>query len=153
MAELDLGHAPRPLPIWLQRRNGGGGPLGAVKGALSGIQRRVSNLSTTEFVLVAAGGVLLFDHLIAPKGTSFVSKTVDKISGSKRLPAPPPPLPAARGDFAGANLMAGWNRGTSPYGPWAVANPMVQYAHAAQRQHQWATEEPWAFSPEYPWSY
>lgn len=42
---------------------------------------------------------------------------------------------AAAGYFAGANLQAGWNHGAPPYGPWAVANPMVQYAHAAQHRH------------------
>jgi hypothetical protein len=35
----------------------------------------------------------------------------------------------------GANLQAGWNQGAPPYGPWAVANPMRQYAHAAQFAH------------------
>jgi hypothetical protein len=158
-----------PIPSLPRRR-----PLfwngGRVEGFLEGIERRFERMGTFETVLVAGAGVLVLDHLIAPKGMSFLSKTWDKVS--HRGPSIPPPIPAlpppaprvghwynfpspalveaehgmqaeaAAGDFAGANLQAGWNRGGMPYGPWAVADPMAQYAHAAQvpgtgRQHQW----------------
>lgn len=113
MAELDFESTSRPVPFWLRRRNQASGLLGKLK-------HQVKNLSTTQFVLVAAGGVLLLDHLIAPKGMSFASKTLDKLGAGPRLPLPPPlPHPAAlaaKGYFAGANNMAGWNRGQSPYG-------------------------------------
>jgi hypothetical protein len=125
--------------------NRGGFNVGGKKGFLHDIERRVDKLSTTQLVLLAAGGVLVVDHLIAPKGMSFVSKAWEKVSpggAHKALPPPPPPpvpvIPppiAAKGMYAGANRQAGWNRGMSPYGGWAVANPMEQYAHAAMRQN------------------
>lgn len=152
--ETPLSALPRRRPLFW---NGG-----RVEGFLGGIERRFEEMGTLKTVLVAAGGVLVLDHLIAPKGMSLISKTWDKVSGKTHhalppipppIPAAPPPLPpkvghwynfpshpelfaaqqeAAAGDFAGANMQAGWNRGMSPYGPWAVADPMAQYAHAAQ---------------------
>jgi hypothetical protein len=164
MAMDDLGHetvgsresfAARMARLRALKSGGNG------KGFLGGIERRIRGLETWQLVLGGAVVVLVGDHLIAPKGMSFASKMMDKLGVGKAPALPPPPPPpalspaaiAAKGDYAGANLQAGWNRGMSPYGPWAVANPMVQYAHAAQRQHQWATSEPWAFAAEYPWSY
>lgn len=151
--------------------NGGranGGVTGGVKRFFSNIERRVSKFGVLEYTALAAVGILTVDHLIAPKGASYLSKLLDKIGfgggGGHRAalpPPPPPPIPAApkvgwyempwypemleehaaAGDYAGANLQAGWNRGMSPYGPWAAADPMAQYAHAAQRQrtghHGW----------------
>jgi hypothetical protein len=182
-------HLPPPparRPPWLERVNGK-----RAKGFLAGLESRFEKMGTLQTVLVAAGGVLVIEHLIAPKGMSVISKTWDKISGApKALPPPPPVVPpplvpavvppkvgyhagfdapeqqlpygwpmqftgaeaeaeAAEAEaaahsahlpygfpmqFTGANLQAGWNRGMSPYGPWAVADPMAQYAHAAQRQ-------------------
>lgn len=153
--ETSLPALPRRRPIFW---NGG-----RVEGFLGGIERRFEEMGTLKTVLVAAGGVLVLDHLIAPKGMSLISKTWDKVSGKgghHALPPIPPPIPAAlppsakvghwynfpthpelfeqqaaeaaAGDFAGANMQAGWNRGMSPYGPWAVADPMGQYAHAVQ---------------------
>ncbi len=149
MAEYDEhDEHERPLPAFLAHRikNGNG------KGFFKSIEHRIDKLSPMELVLLAAGGVLVVEHLIAPKGMSLASKAIDKITGKASahvvpplLPPPPPPPPvipppaaiaAAKGYFAGANQQAGWNRGMSPYGPWAVANPMYQYAHANQG-HPW----------------
>ncbi|HTR02659.1 MAG TPA: hypothetical protein VMN82_05635 [Thermoanaerobaculia bacterium] len=155
-----------PIPALPRRR-----PLlwngGRVEGLFEGIERRFTEMGTLKTVLVVAGGTLVLDHLIAPKGMSLLSKTWEKVSGKEPhhalppipppIPAAPPPLPPpapkvgsyyfpfhpelfegsgehAAGDFTGANLQAGWNRGMDPYGPWAVADPMGQYAHAAQRR-------------------
>jgi hypothetical protein len=122
-------------------------------GLFSNLQQRAKKLSTTQVVLLAAGGVLVIEHLIAPRGMSYASKLWGKVAGSHPLPPPPPPVPvippaAAKGfyfeappeafetagDYAGANLQAGWNRGMTPYGPWASGDPMRQYAHADQRR-------------------
>ncbi|HYB23847.1 MAG TPA: hypothetical protein VED41_08625 [Solirubrobacteraceae bacterium] len=160
MAEIETA-APLPVrrPWW---KNGA-----RARGFFEKIEHEFEE-NPIRSVLVAAGGVLLLDHLIAPKGMSFVSKAFDRFGGHKELPPIPPPIPAApplpppttakvgdwnvfpfypelfaeqaaaeeaaAGAFAGANLQAGWNRGMSPYGPWAVADPMAQYAHAAQRR-------------------
>jgi hypothetical protein len=142
MAEYDE-HDDRPVPAFLAHRikNGNG------KGFFKSIEHRIDKLSPMALVLLAAGGVLVVEHLIAPKGMSLASKAIDKITGKAHALLPPPPPPpvipppaviaqAAKGYFAGANQQAGWNRGMSPYGPWAVANPMFQYAHADQG-HPW----------------
>ena len=145
------------------RRNGNGnhhlrhGGLG--EGIFQKIEHRLDRLTTMQGVLLAAGGVLALDWLLAPKGTSVVAETLGKVLpgghhalGGRPIIPPPGAVPAAArgafysfppapglvasdavsGYYAGANLQAGWNRGMDPYGPWAVANPMVQYAHAAQ---------------------
>jgi len=122
-------------------------------GFFEGIERRVRGLETWQLLL---GGVVLVgvvDHLIAPKGMSFASKALDKLGATKpALPPPPPPPPAltpvqvaARGDWTGANAQAGWNRGMSPYGGWALNAPAGPwpYAHAGQH-YSWGAEYPWA---------
>jgi hypothetical protein len=118
------------------------GFVSSSKGFLGDLERRVSKLSTLEFALVAVGGVLLVDHLIAPKGMSYASKALAKVGVHPALPAlpPPPVIPppgvtasiAAKGEYAGANAQAGWNRGMSPYGGWALNAPAGpwHYAHA-----------------------
>jgi len=137
MADFDE-HDERPIPAFLAHRikNGNG------KGFFKSIEHRIDKLSPMELVLLAAGGVLVVEHLIAPKGMSLASKAIDKITGkSHALPPPPPPPPmipppaaiaAAKGYFAGANNQAGWNRGMSPYGGWALNAPAGPwpYAHA-----------------------
>jgi hypothetical protein len=145
MAELDL-NAPRPVPFWLRRRNEASGLLG-------NLQRRVKNLSTAQFVLVAGAGVLLLDHLIAPKGMSFASKALDKVLPGSRLPLPPPLPPpaaiaAAKGYFSGANNMAGWNRGMSPYGG---MDGFYWHGHGGPWRN-WHND-PWNYGNlEYPWA-
>jgi hypothetical protein len=123
--------------------NGGGG-------LFKDIERRVRGLETWQLLLLGAGGVLLVDHLIAPKGMSFASKAMDKLGGAKpALPPPPPPppvlAPVAKGDWTGANAQAGWNRGMSPYGGWALNAPAGPwpYAHPGQT-YGWQSEYPWA---------
>jgi len=140
MAELDFESASRPVPFWLRRRN-------QASGLLDKLKHQVKNLSTTQFVLVAAGGVLLLDHLIAPKGMSFASKALDKFGAGPKL-ALPPPLPltpqalAAKGYFAGANNMAGWNRGMSPYGG---MDGFYWHGHGGPWRN-------WHNDNEYPWA-
>lgn len=141
-----------PFPHRFNGHGKFGNGNGNGKGFFGKIEKSINKLSTTQLVLLAAGGVLVVDHFVAPKGKSFVSKAIDKVTGSKALPPPPPaplPLPSAvaKGYWAGANKQAGWNRGMDPYGPWAVANPMVQYAHAAQNWQPMFRNEA-AF---YPW--
>lgn len=151
MAESDFPAAPFV-------RNGGG------KWSFKGIERRVRGLETWQVIGLGALGIAVADHMIAPKGMSFVSKIYDKVLGhGHRLPPlPPPPIPAsataslppavatavAKGYFAGANAQAGWNRGMSPYGGWARNAPAGpwHYAHAAPGS-SW--EE--AMNNGYPW--
>lgn len=154
MADFEIDHDKPTLPAFLRHRNGNGngngggrGLTGSLKRFMGNIEGRVKRFGVLEYALVAAGGILVLDHLIAPKGSSYASRAWDKISPGHGhpmplLPPPPPPpaashpaaIAAAKGWFAGANQQAGWNRGMSPYGPWAVADPMRQYAHAAQRR-------------------
>lgn len=114
---------------------------------------RIKRLGTVKLALLAAGGVLLADHLIAPRGMSYASKAWGKIAGGRLLPAPPIPPPGvtAKGEFTGANRQAGWNRGTMPYGGWALNAPAGPwpYAHAEHGQLGWfpGSGEPW-----FPWA-
>ena len=61
---------------------------------------------TWQFVLLAAGGALLVEHLVAPKGTSIASKFL----GPKTPPLPliPPPIPNVL-PAAPGKTMAGWD--------------------------------------------
>lgn len=88
-----------------------------------------------ELVVGAAAVYLVADHLLAPKGMSYVSKLTAKVSGSslgRKIAAIPPP-----GHATGANNQAGWNRGMSPYGGWALNAPAGPwpYAHAGSQRH------------------
>lgn len=144
MAEFEHEGLP-PLPL---RRNGNGGPqphrfgLGRAGGFFRDIEHKLDAMSMTQGVLLAVGGVLVLDWLVAPKGKSFLGQAIEKVAPGRMLPPPPPPpgLPpaaiAARGYYAGANLGAGFGHGYMPYGPWAHADPAgpTQYAHAAQRR-------------------
>jgi len=156
MAEYDeYDEHDRPVPAFLAHRIKNGGD----KGFFKSIEHRIDKLSPVELVILGVGGALIVEHLIAPKGMSFASKAIDKITGKTHalLPPPPPPPPvipppaaiaqAAKGYFAGANQQAGWNRGMSPYGGWALnasAGPWP-YAHARQ-------DYPWYENmPGYSW--
>jgi hypothetical protein len=141
MAEFEHEGLP-PLPL---RRNGngnGGVPhrfgLGRAGGFFRDIEHKLDGMSMTQGVLLAVGGVLVLDWLVAPKGKSFLGQAIEKVApgGPKLLPPPPPPAIAARGYYAGANLGAGFGHGYMPYGGWAHADPggPTQYAHAAQRR-------------------
>lgn len=138
-------------------RNGKNGKNGGTNGGfLKGIERRVRGLETWQLLLLGAGGVLVVDHLIAPKGMSFASKAMDKLGGGKPALPPPPPPPAlaapmaAKGTFAGANNMAGWNRGMSNYFQWP--GDVWQWKPHGGPWHNWHNE-PWQFGgPEYPWA-
>jgi hypothetical protein len=143
MAELDF-QASRSVPFWLRRRQQASGLFGK-------LQSRVKNLSTVEFVGVAALGVVLLDHFIAPKGMSFASKIADKFSGPKLPLLPPSPQAlAAKGMFTGANRMAGWNRGQMDYFQWP--GNVWQWQPHGGPWHNWHNE-PWQFGgPEYPWA-
>ena len=131
------------------------------------IESRVRGLEGWQIALLTVGAVVVVDHVIAPKGMSFASKAMDKLGGHKALPLPPPPpipapgvtaLPApvaaavAKGYFAGANNQAGWNRGTSPYGGWALNAPAGPwpYAHAGPGSN-WPQGAGGAWANEYPW--
>jgi len=115
-----------------------------VGGLFEGIERRVRGLETWQLVVGGVALVAVVDWAIAPKGMSFAAKAWDKLGGAKALPPPPPPPPpppaltpaqvAAKGDWTGANAQAGWNRGMSPYGGWALNAPAGPwpYAHAQQ---------------------
>lgn len=121
--------------------------------AYNRILRRLEGLSTAELVAGTVAVVLGVDWALSPKGKSLVSKGWEKVASAAHLeghaphhalPPPPPPPPGlhpsavpaphvASGYYAGANDMAGWNRGTMPYGGWAHASPggPWPYAHAA----------------------
>jgi hypothetical protein len=138
-----------------RHRNGNGGGNG---GFFKGIERRVRGLETWQLLLLGAGGVLIVDHLIAPKGMSFASKAMDKLGGAKpALPPPPPPPPAlasaaiaAKGMYTGANNMAGWNRGMSNYMQWP--GDVWQWKPHGGPWHNWHNE-PWQYgNMEYPWA-
>lgn len=133
-------------------RNGHG------KGIFKTIERHLRGLDTWQIVALAAGGVLVVDHCIAPKGMSFATKAYDKVvgQGHRLPPPPPPPIPAAgtaalhpalatavaKGYFTGANRQAGWNRGMSDYGQY-LGDVWQWHAHAG----------PWHGDnyPGYPW--
>ena len=122
---------------------------GLIKGTIAGTKKFLHRRSALEIALGATALVLAADHMIAPKGMSIVTKTTRKISGAlggkgvaRALPPPPPHLPAVipppGAVHAGANAQAGWNRGMSPYGGWALnasAGPWP-YAHAGQHYGQ-----------------
>lgn len=96
-------------------------------GFVNSLEHKFARLGTVEKVAVAALVVLGVEHLIAPKGMSMATKMLHKVSPA-RFPALPPVIPppgvaapalpaaVARGAFAGANNMPGWNRGMSAYG-------------------------------------
>ena len=120
---------------------------GLIKGTIAGTKKFLHRRSALEIALGATALVLVADHFVAPKGMSIVTKTTRKISGmlggkgmARALPPPPPHLPAvipppgAAAIHAGANAQAGWNRGVSPYGGWALGAPggPWPYAHAGQ---------------------
>lgn len=158
MAMDDLGHVTiGPRESFASRmarlralKNGGS----SGRGFLGDVERRIRGLETWQLVLGGAVVVLVGDHLIAPKGMSFASKMMDKLGGSRAPALPPPPLPpalvaphaamAARGDYAGANNQAGWNRGMSDYGQY-LGDVWQWHAHAGPWRNNWAAEYPWAY--------
>jgi hypothetical protein len=77
---------------------------------LGGIGRRLGNLKTWQIALLAAGGALGLQHLLAPKGTSIVSKILGGSAGGHRVGA------VNRGGFKGG---AGMPFGP---GPWPTQN-------------------------------
>lgn len=123
---------------------------GLIKGTISGTKKFIHRRSALEIALGATALVLAVDHfLVAPKGMSIVTKATRKISGTLggrgvARALPPPHLPAVIPPpgvapiHAGANAQAGWNRGMSPYGGWALGAPAGPwpYAHAGQHYGQ-----------------
>lgn len=95
------------------------------------------NLGPTQTWMLIGGGLLVANHLMVPRGTSVLSKMLNAVA-----PAPatkPRPRLAMPAYYAGANSQAGWNRGMSPYGPWAHAAPggPSPYAHSDSDTWGW----------------
>jgi hypothetical protein len=141
----------------LKKGNGNGGGNG--KGILGGLERQIRGLKTWQLAVGGVALVAIVDWAIAPKGMSHVAKLWDKLGGGPRA-LPPPPLPpppvlspaqvAAKGEFAGANNMAGWNRGQSNYFQWP--GDVWQWKPHGGPWHNWHNE-PWQYgNMTYPWA-
>jgi hypothetical protein len=127
-------------------------------GFVNSIERRVARLGTVEKVVLGAAVVLGIEHLIAPRGMSMATKLYHKATGAfpSLPPVIPPPgvvapaLPAAvaKGAFAGANQMAGWNRGMSNYGQWSDYPQWHGHAGPWHSAHQYGVP---GGLPDYSW--
>jgi hypothetical protein len=131
------------VPVSIQERiealrNGNG------RGPLAQVESFFRKRSLLEGAAIVVGTALVVDHLVAPKGRSQISKIMDRFMGSAVPVHGPvlmaPPI-AAKGYFASGNNMPGWNRGTMPFGGWALNAPAGPwpYAHAGpgQAHYSW----------------
>jgi hypothetical protein len=115
---LIAGGAPKfGTPEWRAKYSKGKSSLSSVSSATKSLTKSLGlgKLETWQLVLLAAGGALVVQHLVAPKGTSVVSKILGGVGvGSHHA-----------GHYVGAVNRGGYRGGAGvPFGPgpWPTQN-------------------------------